>query len=948
VPNEAFTFGSFQLVPSERTLLDDGKPLRLGSRALDILVTLVEHAGQTVHNDELIARAWPGTFVDEVSLRVNIAALRRTLGDGRDGNRFIANVPGRGYIFVAPATRALIDQLTDRPGGALRGDDIPTSLTRIIGRDDTIASLVRQLARRRLVAIVGPGGVGKTTVAAAVANAAHASYPDGAHFVALASLPSPDLVPSALASVLGIPLPGANSISGLAAWLRDKQALIVLDSCEHVIGTTASLAEAIVASAPGVSVLATSREPLRARGEWRHRLAPLEFPSSSDDLSAGDALRFSAIQLFYERASATGDGFPIDDDDMAVVVKVCRRLDGIPLALELAAAHAGVLGIKELAAWLDDCLGLMIRGRRTSLPRHQTLRAMLDWSHNLLPTTEQIIFRRLAVFRGNFLINGAAVVAADAELAPDQVVNGVANLVDKSLVTADIGGDVTYYHLLDMTRAYALQKLLESGEHDQVGRLHAQYFHELLGRSEAGFAVHSRGEWRTDYRRMIDNLHAALDWAFSPNGDTSIGILLAATLTPFWVQMSLMSECRRYIEIALTHLNSGANQDARIEMILNAALGASLTYTTGPVPETVAAWSRTLQLAESLDDTEYRLRALRGLWSYRMNGGEYRAALALANEFCGVAEREADPNTSRAGDRMASLILHYLGDQADARKRIEWSMSTPVATSQPPPTTQFMIDQGVAAHALFARILWLQGFPDQARCAAESAVRQAEAANHAISQCHALAQAACPVTLWIGDLAEADRFVTMLIDLASKNALEGWIARGQCFRSVLLIQRGLLADGLARLQIAVQALRVAGSMAEHPAFLAVLAHAFHLDGKTQQGQAAIDEAIGRSENTEERWCTPELLRIKGEILLSSDGPGSIAAEEAFRQSLDVARRKGALSWELRTATCLARLLRGRDRRHAAHALLAPIYNRFSEGFQTADLKAAKLLLDELL
>src|SRR5271169_879775 len=237
--DESFVFGPFQLIPAQRMLLDDGKPLRLGSRALEILIALVERAGETIHKDQLIARTWPDTVVEENALRVHIAALRKVLGDGRGGHRYVANIPGRGYSFVTPVTLERKPPGPPPPGRAPVGDNLPTTLTRIIGRDDTIASLATQLARRRLLTVVGPGGIGKTTVAIAVAETVRSSYPDGVWFVGLSSLPGPDLVPSALITVLGISLSGGDPVSGLTAWLRDKQALIVLDSCEHVISAAA-------------------------------------------------------------------------------------------------------------------------------------------------------------------------------------------------------------------------------------------------------------------------------------------------------------------------------------------------------------------------------------------------------------------------------------------------------------------------------------------------------------------------------------------------------------------------------------------------------------------------------------------------------------------------------------------------------------------------------------
>jgi DNA-binding winged helix-turn-helix (wHTH) protein len=392
--DETFVFGSFRLIPAQRMLLDDGKPLSLGSRAFDILLALVESAAETIPNEKLIARTWPDTVVAEGALRVHVAALRRALGDGREGRRYVANNPGRGYTFVAPVTR---EQACPDPAPAEGAvvNNLPAPITRIVGRDDTIAGLATQLGRRRFLTIVGPGGIGKTTVAVAVADIVRASYKDGAWFVGLASLADPDLVRSALGTALRIPPSGADPLRGLAAWLRDKTTLIVLDSCEHVIDPTAALAEAVLRAAPAVSILTTSREPLRAEGESLHRLAALELPADSVDLAAGDALHYSAVQLFNERAMAVVDGFVLADADVSAVLEICRRLDGIPLALELAAARVDVFGVHDLAAHLNDRFWLLTSGRRTALPRHQTLGAALDWSYQLLPEEERAVLRRL-------------------------------------------------------------------------------------------------------------------------------------------------------------------------------------------------------------------------------------------------------------------------------------------------------------------------------------------------------------------------------------------------------------------------------------------------------------------------------------------------------------------------------------------------------------------------
>ena len=582
---EVFAFGSFRLVPAQRVLLEDGKPLRVGSRALHILITLVEHAGETISKEQLIAHTWPKTVVDDGALRVHVAALRKALRDGRAGKRYVANNPGRGDAFVAPVTREHALSATAPPNGAAQGNNPPAPLTRIVGRDDVIAALATQLARRRLLTIVGPGGIGKTTVARAVADAARELYKDGVWFVELASLADADLVPSALATALGISPLGADPLPGLAAWLRDKTALIVLDSCEHVVGEAAAAAEAVLKAAPGISLLTTSREPLRAEGEALHRLAALELPSDSLDLTPGDALRYSAVQLFVERAIAAADGFALTDADVPAVLEICRRLDGIPLALELAAARVYVFGVHDLAAHLDDRFRLLTTGRRTALPRHQTLAAALDWSYQLLPEEERAVLRRLSVFAGDFPLEAAVAVAADS--GPSKIVDHLANLFGKSLVAADPRGEVAQYRLLDTTRLYAFEKLKSSGELQQVARRHAEYYCALFAHADAKSELRPQAEWLAIYGRHLDNVRAGLDWAFSPGGDTAIGVALTVASGLLWTRLSLSDECRRLTKRALSVLGPGSDLATRHQIQLLALLGWSLQQTSGATPETL-------------------------------------------------------------------------------------------------------------------------------------------------------------------------------------------------------------------------------------------------------------------------------------------------------------------------------------------------------------------------
>jgi predicted ATPase/DNA-binding winged helix-turn-helix (wHTH) protein len=944
---QAISFGPFRLLAEQRLLLEGDQPVRLGSRAFDILAALVERPGEVIGKEELIARTWPKTFVEDANLKIQVSALRRALGDGQGGHRYIATIPGRGYNFVAPVRHEeSVEAALPRAVAPASVHNLPLAATRMIGREEAVATLVARLSRERLLTIVGPGGIGKTTVALAVAERMIADYKDGVWLVDLAPLGDPRLVPSAVATVLGLEVRTDNPLPGLVAALRDKRMLLLLDNCEHVIDAAASLAAAVLSGVPRVDILATSRERLGAAGEREHRLGPLGSPSTSSGLTAAEVAAFPAVQLFVERVSAIVEDFALTDANAQPVVEICRRLDGLPLAIEFAAPRVEILGVGGLAARLDNSLPLLGTRRRGTTARHRTMRAVVDWSYGLLSEDEQLFLRALGIFAGAFTADAAAAVALHPATTRLDAIDRMVDLVARSLLVADVSGVQSRFRLLDTIRAYAIEKLDESGEREQVARRHAVYYLRLFERAGAEAEARPVAEWLAEYRPSIDNLRAALDWAFSPTGEAAIGVALTAASVPLWVDLSMMAECCRHVERALARLDSVANLDPRQEMHLRAALGVSLNYITGPISETEAAWTRTLEVAESLDDVEYQLRALRGLWAHRMNAGEYRASLAIAYKFGELAAAAGDPAALGAADRMAGIILHYLGDQTGARQHLERRLAR--VGSPVDPVTRFLIDQRVAARSLLARILWLQGFPDQAATTARLAVDEAEAIGHVLSLCHALAQAACPVAALNGEVEAAEGFTSILVERSRELGLVGWIARGHCYQGIMLIMQGDFAAGLPLLSNALDELRRGGSAPGYPAFLALFARGLGLAGRAIEGLVVVDQALELSERHEEHWCLPEILRNKGELLLLEGSVGAaLAAEDYFRQAVDWARRDATLSYELRAAISLGRLWRHLGRSTEAHDLIAAVYGRFTEGFDTADLITAKRLLDEL-
>ena len=469
-----FLFGPFRLLPTQRLLFKGEQPIRLGSRALDILIALVERPGVLVSKGELMARVWPDTLVIEANLTVHVAALRKALDDGRSGNRYLINIPGRGYRFVAPVV--LLQQPDDFLQATVteRGHNLPAPVSRLIGRTDVVSTLAAQLSRQRFLTIVGSGGIGKTSVALTLAQELIAGYQHGVWLVDFALLTNPLLVPTALASALGLEISSDNPLSGLVPVLRDKQMLLVFDNCEHVVDTAAALVVEILRSAPGVQILATSREPLHVQGECVHRLSSLACPPPSIRLSASEALGFPAVQLFVERAAATMNEFELRDADAPVVAEFCSKLDGNPLAIEFAAARVDAFGVQGLETRLADRFRLLTNLHRATHPRHRSMSATLDWSYKLLCESERVVLRRLAIFMDSFAVEEATVVAGH-DVGASDVVDCVANLVTKSLIDAELFGSTVRCRLPETTRCYALEKLMESGEFEQVARRHPQY-----------------------------------------------------------------------------------------------------------------------------------------------------------------------------------------------------------------------------------------------------------------------------------------------------------------------------------------------------------------------------------------------------------------------------------------------------------------------------------------
>jgi predicted ATPase/DNA-binding winged helix-turn-helix (wHTH) protein len=943
-PHGVVSFGPFRLFVSGRQLKKDDEPLQLGGRALDTLIALVNRAGEVITQKELIARVWPDVTVEEANLRVHIANLRKALGDGREDARYIVTVPGRGYCFVAPVTAATPQSSLPREATVSdRLQRLPPRLTRMIGRDDIIRALSAQLMTYRFVSIVGAGGIGKTTVAISVAHTLLEGFNGAVFFVDLAALTDARLVPTAVARALGFMVHTHDPLRSLPAFIGDRKILLVLDNCEHVIDSAATLAERVVGEAPQAHVLTTSREALRVESEHVHLLYALDCPPEDVNLTSAEALNYPAVQLFMERAAASGHDAVLSDSDAPIVATICRRLDGIALAIELAASHAGSLRIRGIAELLDNRFSLLWRGRRTALPRHQTLRAMLDWSYNLLSQHEKAVLGRLSVFVGDFTLDAACFVAADVEIDPASSTRAITSLLAKSLISKTESRGSTYYRLLETTRTFAAAKLADRGEANRVGRRHAKFFSEFLQHDQL---VQSRfGEHDlSGYAGYIGNVRAALQWAFSDDGDVTLGVELAAWAAPLFVGLSLLEECTRSCERALACLDDAA-QSTRQEMILQEAFALSLMYTGGNSDQVRVAIERGLHLEETFGHVSRKLQLFLSLYSLLMRLADFRGALKVAEQSETFAEIAKDPAGLLIADFMLGGAYHYIGDQAAAQFHGERAVAraAQLGTSVP----NFVgFDHRTYAPISLTRALWLRGFADRARSIAKTAIDEAVSGVHPISTCVSLAYGS-PVFLWSGDLRSVENYTARLIEYAGRHSIEPYRAVGLGLNGAVAIARDELETGIDLLRAALEILTTLRLNIFVTEFMGALAEGLRKHGQVEEALLTINQAIGRATDCGSTFDMAELLRIKAQILAAIPQYGWDSAINCLTEALAVAKAQSALALELRSTIALASLLAEGGQRDQARHHLARVYGRFTEGFETADLRAARQLMAEL-
>lgn len=942
---DGLSFGPFHLAAGERLLTREGVPVELGSRALDILIVLTSTPNEVVSKKDLISRVWPDVVVEEGSLRFHMTGLRKALGDGKDGARYIATLPGRGYCFVAPVSQP--GSLRDNAPAVAAGfshANLPNRLSRIIGRDDDVLKLSARLNASRFVTIVGAGGVGKTTVAIAVGHHLLEAFSGAVLFVDLGMIGDPDLVTTAVASMLGLSVQSDDATPNLIAYLRNKRILLILDTCEHLVEAVAPLAASIVDAASQVYILATSREALRVDGEHIYRLDALAYPPDEPGLTAAIVQTFPATQLFVERAVAGGARLDVSDAEALLIASICRKLDGVALSIELAARRVESYGLQQTAALLDQRLTLLWLGSRTAPPRQQTLQATLDWSFGLLTDLERVVLRRLAVFVGHFTLDAALEVVTSATLDRSTVLGAMDSLVAKSIVATRPVGAMMRYRLLDTTRAYVLEIRIDDAETADLAVRHAAYYRRWLEQTGIEWPNLATGEERAPHFAAINNVRAALEWCFGDSGNADIGVGLATAAAPVFLAMSLLPECHRWSEWAIFALDDAA-LGGLDEMHLQAALGVSLMFMRGGRDGARVALQRSLAIAEERGDPLDQVRLLGPLNMFHLRTGNFAIALEFARRCSATAASLEDSVAIALAHSILGVSLHLRGDLAEARAELEAALDRG-PRSQRTTTIYLGFEGKILARAILARNLWLQGRPDQAMEHARQAVEEAAAMDHSLTLAIALIWA-ISVFLWTGDLKIAEAYIDILIARAESHSMTPYLLVGRGFKSEVAIRRGDAKGGVEGLQTSLQKLHAAPyELLTTPLNLSLL-KGLSAIGRVDEAGALIDESLSEVERNGDQLYLPELLRMKGSLLLQLSERNRDEAYAYFQQALALSRSQGARAWELRAAIDMATLMADRGSIDSAREFLQPIAKHFVEGASTEDLKVAARLLATL-
>jgi predicted ATPase/DNA-binding winged helix-turn-helix (wHTH) protein len=938
----AFAFGPFRLIPSRQVLIKGQSPVKLGSRAFDILHLLLTRAGEAVSKDLLIEFAWPNVYVDQANLKVHISSLRRALEDSIPQPTYIATIPGHGYQFVAQVRMeqvGVIDFQEEQPVVS----SLPAAST-LIGRQRDLEGVTRALDFTRFVSLVGPGGVGKTSLAIAVAHAKRDKFPDGVHFVDFAATDDSALVPHLLAIALGVRGNSADVISTIVQQLKNKRILIVLDNCEHLLHAVATLAAQLVQANISSSLLATSREPLGISGENVQRVDPLPFPELMHTGNTREAaLAYPAMELFRLRALETAE-YKLADEDIDAVARLCEALDGLPLAIEIAAAKLAHFSAAQLLDSVSRHFSDFRNNDGGAHSRHRTLSATLDWSYQLLSEQEATIFRLLSVFTSSFEWTDVTGLAQLVHYDPYQTTVALGALVSKSLLSVEIEGEQLRYRLLFSARDFAAERLEDDPYARKAHQQHALSVLSTLEKAETEWSWVDNIVWRTRYGEKVADLRKALDWCFGKDGDPSLGISLAVAAIRLWNEQSSTIDQLIQVDRALQHCASLPDTSKR-GALLATSRAWGLIHARRLLSEADDAWNTALSVAQLDGEVDQQIAVQCGRVIFFVYTGRSEQAITVLDDFIRIAKRADDQASLFDEARLRAFVRIHLGYVLDVRMNLEQlakELLRGVPSSRA--ASRYGLQREVSVQTVLALANWLTGRPHRARKALEELLLKAGEARQLIGQAHVLTLFAMPLALWNGDIDALERYSITLRDILHAENIALWEPVQRFYESVARQARGV--NAVDEIRSAIKDLVRDNFLFRTPMYLGVLAEILLGLGQNAESQETIESALAMQHQLHEEWCMPELLRIKANVLHAL---GDRAMADVWRRrALETAIRTGSILLELRVLNDLAELaIREGDFPRALDSLnsLSQLHDK-EEELVTEDLRRRARLLAE--
>ncbi len=935
-----YTFGPFRFIPQRQLLLRDGLTVRIGGRAIDILTLLVRRAGEIVSKNELLTFCWPSTYVQESNLKVNVASLRKALGDHEC--LYIATVAGRGYQFVGKVEveHAEPNAVQSKPSQPLPN----LAVAELIGRDEDISILIEKLNASRCVTLVGPGGMGKTTLALSLGHRLVEQFSDGVSFVDLSTVGDDQYAIAAIAAGVGARQRSEDTLSEIIERLHGRSTLLILDNCEHLAPTISSVTRRLLEALPTIRILATSREPLSVDREEVYRLPNLSIPGTFAGATALSALEFGAVRLFVARANGRRTSFVLSDADAPLVSAICRRVDGIPLAIEMVASKTFAYGLQTLLAMLEQRFLRFSNGERTAPLRQQTLLATLDWSYRLLSDDEASLLRLVSVFAGMFRLEDAAGMAEAMAFDTTQTIEGLERLANKSLICADYRDGALNYRLLETTRAYAGERLSDEGEREDALRRHAWQILALFEKAASEQESRNRNEWMAEYAHRIDDVRNSMSWAFSPNGDQMLGVRLTAAAIPLWYELSSLNEMQSRVERAILATKDLGDCPKELTMKLIAAKASGLSFAQHLPLDTEAAWKECYQLGKESGNTKYEIYGLWGLCSYLIYTGRPREGLAGLENFISLTESKSDWAAVDEAYRMMATAEIYIGEIASARRRLEKLAARNRKLTDPVRFARFQAEKGVAVRCSLSLVLWISGEVTQSLKVARAAVERAEISGHVVSHSNALAVFAVPLSFWSGDYESTELF----LDAIERNGLREDIGvwRESCFFFKAAVQAKRGSPGASiELRSRLRELIAARNILRAPMHYSMVAEALFEDGLLVEAHELVKEAEKLAIEQDANWCLPEIIRVMALIALGFGE--NERAEVLFQESISKSRKIGALALEIRASLSYARNLLNAYRFEDAIGVLTGPCQKFKSEESFPDLIEARALLHSL-